>query len=489
VRALNIIEQRLGDTDEAQALSARGRIMYTLMRGDNYYGMLRGDTNQERRRALILRAMESYEAAEMLAREENLNEADPMFLSCIYARCRGFFYLKRDASASRRLAHLAFHAAAVHMELGTVSVELLQKLRDEFINNHKPPGMLMGDEDATDTGTDTTETSPLELEPPTLTAEEEEQALLASMPRGVSAEDWKDPATGVVLSPYALAIVQKLRRQVHKVESSRLDKLERGHAFSAALNSIFKAYVRGNAMPGQYTYQHNKLGVGVGGSSTTMDQFMLGGPYLSWKGFVMFLRDFNLARRPSGKMLSSQRFPGYLWNNAQPVTHPAPLDMDRATALFIEAAKTSQPALMVARFEKRYKEIQEGMVIDPWIEVGIWLDTQDWQIEAGLNFGQFCDTLAKMGVVIFSSSLFDEALPEFADKVNHFFTATLKLLDEDYWQKRVERKISSFKLGTDTAGDPNATTGKWPKAASGTASLRAAPPTVPIMRASSSPLV
>ena len=78
---------------------------------------------------------------------------------------------------------------------------------------------------------------------------------------------------------------------------------------------------------------------------------------------------------------------------------------------------------------------------------------------------------------------------EFADKVNHFFTATLKLLDEDYWQKRVERKISSFKLGTDTAGDPNATTGKWPKAASGTASLRAAPPTVPIMRASSSPLV
>jgi len=424
VRALNIIEQRLGDTDEAQALSSRGRIMYTLMRGDNYYGMLRGDTNRERRRALILRAMESYEAAEMLAREENLNEADPMFLSCIYARCRGFFYLKHDASASRRLAHLAFHAAVVHMELDTASVELLQKLRDEFINNHKPPGVLVEEEDDTETCTATTETSPVELEPPPLTAEEEEDALLASMPRGVPSEDSKDPASattdGVALSQYALAVVQKLRRQVQKVESSRLDKLEQGHAYSAALNSIFKAYVRGNAMPGRNTYQHSKLGVGVGGSSTTMDQFMLGGPYLSWKGFVMFLRDFNLAKRPTGKTLSSQRFPRYLWDNAQPATHPAPLDMDHATALFIEAAKTSQPALMVAKFEKRYKEIQEGMIIDPWIEVGVWLDTQDWLVETGLNFGQFCDTLAKMGVVIFSGTLFDEALPKFTDKVNHY---------------------------------------------------------------------
>jgi len=73
--------------------------------------------------------------------------------------------------------------------------------------------------------------------------------------------------------------------------------------------------------------------------------------------------------------------------------------------------------------------------------------------------------------------------------VNHFFTATLKLLDEGFWQKRVERKINNFKLGTDTAGTPIATTDKWPKAASGTALLRTASPMVRIVRANSSPLM
>ena len=66
------------------------------------------------------------------------------------------------------------------------------------------------------------------------------------------------------------------------------------------------------------------------------------GPYLSWKGFVGILKDFFIARKPPKRTNIGSKFPEELWEDALPMSSTAPLDMERATTIFIECARTGR---------------------------------------------------------------------------------------------------------------------------------------------------
>ena len=110
---------------------------------------------------------------------------------------------------------------------------------------------------------------------------------------------------------------------------------------------------------------------------------------------------------------------------------------------------------MLKKYEKRYLELQEKMKIDPWVEAGYWIDSQDWLVPGGLNLGQFIDCMSKLGSTIFSGRNFKDALPTLKDRVEHFFQTSMKLSEENYWGAKVKRRLelkhkmkSSKSIGT-----------------------------------------
>ena len=120
--------------------------------------------------------------------------------------------------------------------------------------------------------------------------------------------------------------------------------------------------------------------------------------------------------------------------------------MIEATCIFIHCAKTSAPSCLLKKYAKRYKEItQEVGEGTPWDEVGQWVETENWQISCGLNFGQFVDAMAKCGALAFSGQNFTTALPEFEDKVSHFLVGYMKLLETNKWRSRVDKKLRNAK--------------------------------------------
>ena len=97
----------------------------------------------------------------------------------------------------------------------------------------------------------------------------------------------------------------------HKVElmkrSFRLDdgeeylllgNLNHAHQLMGTLRKIFNSYVRGNAV---HASTQSGTYVALDGVELDMDDFLLGGPYLSWEGFLFFCHDFNLTPRRDGK--------------------------------------------------------------------------------------------------------------------------------------------------------------------------------------------
>ena len=233
-----------------------------------------------------------------------------------------------------------------------------------------------------------------------------------------------------------------------------------------ALDTIFRAYVRGNALPGQLSGGHSvSLGRGLGGQALTFGTFILQGPYISWHGFIRFLLDFNIAKQPSRKSPLGKLFPRVA--NIEPSIRyaQAPLTMREATAIFLECSKSISPSLTVNKYLKEYKSLfeesnkaskDEGMELDAWNTVGNWCNVgvnQTWEINAGLNFMQFLDCLGKCGCVAYVGSIYKDALPTLKSKIQHFLTAHLGLTDSRKWKqkvlnknKQIEETINNMKL-------------------------------------------
>ena len=166
----------------------------------------------------------------------------------------------------------------------------------------------------------------------------------------------------------------------------------------------------------------------------------------------------------------------------------APVTMRELAILFIECSKTCTPALVLSKYLKsHYEEVfkrssrgsggEEGggdgsglsnaapgsgmdrtrpgtggvtYMGEPWDEILTWCDTaQDWSVCTGLNFVQFIDCIAKIGILAYSTAKFDQALPNPADKVQHFLGAHMQLGGEDAhggsWKMKVDQRLSQVK--------------------------------------------
>ena len=174
---------------------------------------------------------------------------------------------------------------------------------------------------------------------------------------------------------------------------------------------------------------------------------------MSWRGFLCLVRDFGIASKPSRKTKFGASFPHEIWKAGSAIAGlsasghvgQAPLTMLDTACIFVEASKSAHPIVMLRKYMQHYMETQQNMKEDPWRTVGEWIDSEDWNIPYGLNFGQFCDALAKCGAYAYSAPIFAEALPTTQEKIEHFFTAYLGLTDAENWKTKIEQKLQVAK--------------------------------------------
>ena len=120
-------------------------------------------------------------------------------------------------------------------------------------------------------------------------------------------------------------------------------------------------------MPGQ---QETGNAVNLGGTSLSMAAFLLRGPYISWRGFLCVLRDFNIASLPSIRTKLGKLFPRDLWGSGFiPGLVTAPLSMQEAASIFIECSKTGYPTVCLHQHLRDYQEVKASITLDPYREV------------------------------------------------------------------------------------------------------------------------
>ncbi len=198
-----------------------------------------------------------------------------------------------------------------------------------------------------------------------------------------------------------LMLAKQLRRIVSLPVPVMLETVTSASHILKALDRLFRAYVRGNALPGQ---QSGGQTVDLAGYTMTFRTFVLQGPYMSWRGFVSFLLDFSIAQLPDEKSRSGKTF--YRTMNsaallksiaARKAIGPDPLiDMIEAAMIFMESSRTATPALVLSKYMKLYAEIANSLESDPWNYVYEWAEfpsSDEWEIPVGINFMQFVDCL------------------------------------------------------------------------------------------------
>eukprot|EP01031_Cornospumella_fuschlensis_P039340 gene39340-47885_t len=250
-----------------------------------------------------------------------------------------------------------------------------------------------------------------------------------------------------------IAIARKIRRGVSLFRPVIFESLTSAASMLKALDSIFRAYIRGNALPGQLAGGN---AVDFAGQTLTFRSFILNGPYLSWKGFLCFLLDFNIAKAPARSSKVGKSFYRSLnaslrdaFLNAAEDTHEPLMLMVEAAVIFIEAAQSLSPALVMNKFVPVYAEMARNpSAPDSWNTVVSWAEDetdQEWEIPYGLNFMQFVDCIGKMGLIGYSAAYFNEMLPSVPEKMSHFLSAFLGLTDRRKWHHKVERKLQAVK--------------------------------------------
>lgn len=276
-------------------------------------------------------------------------------------------------------------------------------------------------------------------------------------------------------------IVRRIRCNVSLDGPIRLETLNAAAQIVPALDYIFRVYVRGNSLPGQ---QFGSGDVFLGDNKISMGKFLLQGPYMSWKGFLEFIKDFRIAQLPSKRTKIGVKFfqawdvSGKLYDEYNYLLADAPVGMRELAIIFIECSKTCTPALVLSKYLKsHYEEVFKRMGLgsansnfapgsgqdrkvssipisgtfmgEPWDEILKWMDeADDWNIVTGLNFVQFIDCVAKCGILAYSMAKFDEVLPTPVEKVEHFLSAHLKILGDsggNAWKLKVDARLKEKK--------------------------------------------
>ncbi len=73
--------------------------------------------------------------------------------------------------------------------------------------------------------------------------------------------------------------------------------------------------------------------------------------------------------------------------------------MQEAACIFIESSRTATPTVVIRASLPQYTEIAKTLTVDPYREAAEWFDREDWEINNGLNFAQFCDAMCKCGAL------------------------------------------------------------------------------------------
>jgi hypothetical protein len=168
-----------------------------------------------------------------------------------------------------------------------------------------------------------------------------------------------------------------------------------------AIDKIFRTYIKGNALPGQLASGQT---VDLAGQVVSFRHFVLDGPYMSWKGFVQFLADFNIVNFPHATTTTGKKFWRTMSNhnisidslsNINEGNEPL-LSMKEAALIFIQCSHTSFPLFTSRRIVMKPQENADQIEINGWKLVYSYAENisdSEWIIDVGTNFIQFVDCL------------------------------------------------------------------------------------------------
>ena len=290
MKAIDIIEERLTsdnsqedlDDSDQVSLSYRGRIVYLSVKGDNYLSLAL--SSPETKDELSSRCIEAYREAYQLT-DDSIDAFDPLRLLAVYNLCNVYVVLLGDYSHSKELAEDAFNLANRHTNTNKVPLaeELLQRLRDDFMIYERQ--LTLEELEAAEEARIAIEEAKLEEQDPDL---KQEEALKKLDDRPSEEEDqFIILSDGTIrkkfISKYATAVTVRLKSQVFLPVPVPMEAIVSARDVLLALDRIFRAYVRGNALPG---HQETGLSVSLAGSKISLGSFLLRG-HLSPKLYHM----------------------------------------------------------------------------------------------------------------------------------------------------------------------------------------------------------
>mmetsp|Transcript_18973 Transcript_18973/g.37952 ORF Transcript_18973/g.37952 Transcript_18973/m.37952 type:complete len:597 (-) Transcript_18973:50-1840(-) len=232
--------------------------------------------------------------------------------------------------------------------------------------------------------------------------------------------------------------VENLKRSFVISESAEphflLGDLSHAHQILSACRRIFNSYVRGNAV-----HAEAKTGtfVALDGQELDMDDFLLGGPYLSWEGFHFFCHDFNICARKDGKgnrKVNIRAGDSYLFS-----------DVAEVQMVFTLTPLAPGPVLKVSASDPA----------KPWTAAAknLWLDPtrvaeHSKHPTGGLNFAAFVDAVARLGLVGLSRGTWSEMFPTQQERVEAVFLTTMGVLDASVVEAHLHQHKKSQGLAT-----------------------------------------
>jgi hypothetical protein len=214
-------------------------------------------------------------------------------LLCIYSWCNAQILICRDYKKARQVADSTFNQASLHTNtIGPESIQLLQRLRDDIIL-YQPKAA-----DAEISGGSTRKTEAKAMQE-TLTTKPARQTTAKDTSEQAATEIAAGGGSTEDVSIHRREVAQctlAVRRVVSLPVPVQLDVVSSASLILKALDKIFRTYVRGTALPGHLSGGNT---VDFDGTTLTFRNFILHGPYISWKGFVHFLFDFTVAAPPA----------------------------------------------------------------------------------------------------------------------------------------------------------------------------------------------
>lgn len=318
----------------------------------------------------------------------------------MYEYCCFLSIYSKAPVEARNLASKTFEEASnVDNELCLEQLEVLEKIRQDLLVSPRPPALFSrGEEDSEEE--DNHEAI-------------DEAAMKITRKRSVKFADLDKLREGKTLESSSggyLEVAHAIKRTLAQSGGPvYLESIPSGSIIGKALDKVFRAYIRGNALPGQLSSGNT---VDLAGNTVSFGNFVLNGPYMSWKGFVQLLIDFGIASMPSQKSKIGKKF----WQTmssynlradsglSEEAAGLAPLvTLKEAALIFIQASGSAVPLFLSRKASRQtntnYNDGEDGpehVEAESWRLTQSWAANEspsEWAIDVGTNFNQFMDCI------------------------------------------------------------------------------------------------